>query len=510
MASYSNTPFEVVRPDEKIPAKVTNRLPDKNKIIRSSTVERATPTSQASINWDAGTPSSTNFNISSKGFFMDPDNASLCFSVKVRKMAGAANTAWDPTNLKLPVLQNVLALIASAQLKVGGITTDDIMNVEASTKQELLVGTAEPWYNTVGYNQMKLWDHAATATATKKEVGQIQTGATPNGLQVAEGLYARYLDAVKIYYDVSTPATPVSLKVHCELPLSMLFGLFRMEQYIPLAFLNGMEITLNWAPVQQCLFCPNKTEAATGVLSLELEKLRVIYRAIELEPRILALFKEIVEKDEQGLPLPFDTKASTVSIVQASAAGTLDLAVSRSSPYVKNVYVARRPGDCNNNMTVLNSGFPCDGLKGAQLNIQSIHVPNYGPAEGIDLMNVSLQGGHGSSACNSLMSYPFSYKDYYGNNTFETPSSASYALEDAFEISNGTMVVNFSLEKDIDSEYDLDGLDSSALGATFNITLQEDQIVGGTAGNAATRSVLTTFKYLRILTLKNGIISIAG
>ena len=508
MSSFVSQPFDVVAPVEKIPAKVSTKLPDKNRVIKNSTIERSVPTSQANINWDNGSPSSTTFSIASKGFFVDPDNASLMFSVKVKKTSGALQ-AWDTTTLKLAILQNAIAVINTAQLKVGGITVDDITNLEASVHQELLLGTSEPWYNTVGFNQMKLWDHSATATATKKMVGQLQANAAPNALQNATGMIARYIDMVNVYYDVSVPATPVAQVVHCEVPLAILFGFFRQESYLPLPFMNGMEITLNWAPKEQCLFCPDKTEVALGLYSLEIEGLRILYRAVELEPDILRIYKMLVEDDEMGISLPFDTKATTVSQTAASA-GTTDIAVSRASPYVKNVYVSRKPSDCQNRMTVLNCAAPADSLDGAQLSIQSVHVPNFGIATKGDLLNISLQCGHGSSSCNALMSYPFSYNDYYGDNVFNTPSNTSFGLLDAFKISNGCAVLGFSLEKDIDSEYDIDGLDSSALGSTFSLTLAEKNVAGATAGNSATRSVLTTFKYLRILTLRKSVMSVAG
>lgn len=512
MSNYMSNPFEVLSPVDKIPAKVSTKLPNKNKLIKNSTVERAFPTSQTNINWDSGTPSSTTFNIASKGFFIDPDNASLCFSVSLSNSAAIpkwTTLSTDADQMKLAILQNAIALMGTAQLKIGGIVVDDIFNVEQTVMQELLLGVSEPWMNTVGYNQLKLWAHSATATATKKLRGDMPAASDGVGT-TATGLIARYIDAVKIYWNVSTPASPVARTVHCEVPLAILFGFFRQEAYLPLAFMNGMEITLNWAPVQQCLFCPNATPADASKWSMKVESLRIIYRAIELESNILSVYKQLVENDEDGLALPYDTKASTVSVVQASQSGTTDLAVSRASSYVKNLYVSRRPGDVNNNMTVLNSGYPYDGLKGAQLNIQSIHVPAYGLAQDIDLLNISLQSGNGSSACNSLMSYCFSYNDYFMDNTFQTPSKSGYAITDAFTISNGANVVAFSLEKDIDSEYNLDGVDSSALGSTFSVRLEETQVVGNTAGNATTRSILSTFKYLRILTLKNSILSIAG
>lgn len=504
MSNYMSNPFEVLSPVDKIPAKVSTKLPNKNKLIKNSTVERSFPTSQTNITWDSGTPSSTTFNIASKGFFIDPDNASLCFSVKLKN--SSVVPAWNASELQIAVLQNAIALMSTAQLKIGGIVVDDIFNVEQTVMQELLLGVSEPWMNTVGYNQLKLWAHSSTAVGTAKLVGSKPTTAL--GAE-ATGMYKRYLEAVKLYWDVLS-ATPTAYTVHCEVPLAILFGFFRQEAYLPLAFMNGMEITLNWAPVQQCLFVPEPTEQAGW--SLDVSSLRIIYRAIELESNILSVYKQLVENDEDGLALPYDTKASTISVVQASQAGTTDLSVSRASSYVKNLYISRRPGDCNNNMSVLNSGFPCDGLKGAQLNIQSIHVPAYGLAQDIDLLNVSLQSGNGSSACNSLMSYCFSYNDYFLYNKFNTPTNAtsSFTADDAIIISNGANVVAFSLEKDIDSEYNLDGVDSSALGSTFSVRLEETQVVGSTAGNATTRSILSTFKYLRILTLKNSILSIAG
>jgi len=94
MSSFVSQPFDVVAPVEKIPAKVSTKLPDKNRVIKNSTIERSVPTSQANINWDNGSPSSTTFSIASKGFFVDPDKRSTslgynytktCYSTKCNR-----------------------------------------------------------------------------------------------------------------------------------------------------------------------------------------------------------------------------------------------------------------------------------------------------------------------------------------------------------------------------------------------------------------------------------------
>ena len=498
--SFPQTPFQIISPEDKIPMKVNSKLPTKNSIIRGSTVEKAVPSSPATLDWAYGTPSSTTFNINSKGFFMDPDAASLMFEVEVG--TGGTIPAFDNTNYtKLAVLESVVSLIASCQLKVGGIVTDDIQMVAPSIDQELVLSASTSWYNTVGFNQLKMWKNAALACNTVAGLGD------GTSIAAASGMYKKYVEAIKMYYDVSVPTIVIRKKVHCEIPLQLLFGLFRMESYIPLAFLNSMEMTINWNNKDNCIFCPDKT---INNFVIKVDKLRVIYRTIELEPEVLKVFKYLVEEDSTGLAYAYDTKAVQLSTVPVNQ-GRVDFTATRSSPYVKNVYITRKPGDCINKSYVLSSAAPRDGLEGYQVNIQNYHYPNYGYAEGMAMMADAIECGHGSSACNALMSYPFGYTEYFDVNNFYTPTNAGFNVVDAMKISNGTCVLGVSFEKDINSEYDYDGLDTSSLGATFSISLQEGSAqTGNTADNATTRSVLVSFKYARVLTLKNGVLQIAG
>ena len=439
--------------------------------------------------------------ISDASRFADLSTATLNFVYKLTR----TDTPANQTAHVLPS-DNIISLFSRMQIKIGGVLVEDTVNLNQAFNSRMHCNMNHDYY----INAMDI--------LCGSYVYNTNYAPYANSLK---GLVDRFKShELTAYKAVPTGGTAGSATTtrSFSIPLGFLSGFFQQLKYLPLCLTNSLEIILYFDSVANSHFSIDGYVASTNApvianINYSLSDVGITCDMLEMNASYAQLLKNIAYQDDAGISLPYDTVQAFQLNYTANNSATQSnksLVFNKASPYVRTILCTKTPNDAttpaNNWVGNLNHlgvfAFVNSGNQGVRLNCGSIYSPLYGDTahdagtfnllKNGDQMNV-ISGGLQSSA---------SYSGRQWSIANGVTGTASDVVIDG-ELSN--FVIGFPLDKTLANECAIDGLDSSALGSSFSIQINE-------AGSLYSGNmILSVFiHFTRILSLRGGVLSVSG
>ena len=447
----------------------------------------------------AGNASQMSFLISDSSRFADLSTATLNFNYTLARTdtpTGAAQTA-----LTLPS-DNACSLFSRVQIKCGGVLLEDIVNANTAFNSRMHCNMNHDYYSNV-FDQL-----------CGSYVYNLNYGPYGNSLK---DLTSRFKSHEQTAYVCTKSATAGSgaratTKRSFSIPMGFLSGFFQQLKYLPLCLTNSLEVILYFDNITNSHYSveASATQPGAGGLSYSLDSVGITVDMLEMNSQYCQLLKSIAYQDEQGISLPFDTVQSfqvnytgNNSAVQSNKS----LVFNKASPMVRTVLCTKTPSDtttpANNwigNLSHLGvfAGVN-NGNAGVRLSIGSMYVPLYGDTEHNAGTYNLLKNGDQQNVITGGIQTTASY----AGKMWDLANGTAGGIVSDLELSN--FVFGFGLDKTLTNECQIDGLDSSALGSSFNIQVNE---ANGSYGGQMTLNIF--IHYTRILALRGGVLSVSG
>ena len=392
---------------------------------------RAAP--QTGINYGATTAGTgggsqqIQFVIADQGGLLDPASVALVYNIRT---SGSQNEIPDDGHP-----------FTRMQISLNGQMLEDNAQAAKATNAEVRLASSKAWYQTSG-----------SFCGFEMLNNELNTGVPPVSATLATALLQvqAYSGA---WCDVSGNAVSQTTRTATgttypygnplggeqrSLPLGLISGVGRMQQYLPLSVLGELNLTLYTGSKAEVMFM---TGAGTDA-DFSLAGVYIEYDIVVGHPEYMNLLARVAnDPSEQGLVLPFESTIMTSSGTIAASTAALaenSIVVSRATNHLVRTFLIQQP------TTGLSSaGFPSQSCfyhnqtNKVQWRVGSMYYPQI-PAEGdASIWNMSALA-YGSASLNEASSVI--NRNSWAQTTAFPPTTAKIAT-DGFE---GPYRYNFS------------------------------------------------------------------
>lgn len=416
--------------DEVVPRAASVQGLTRSSILTARRRVRAAPqtgiTYGSVANGTGGGSQQIQFVIADQGGLLDPASVSLVYNIKT-----------SGTNQEVPDDGHPFTRM---QISLNGQMLEDNAQAAKSTNAEVKLASSQAWYRTSGsFCGFELLNN------------EVNTGPAPSSATLATALteVQQYSGA---WCDVSgnarsisvrtgasaTVANPIGGEQRC-LPLGLISGVGRMQQYLPLSVLGEINLTLYTGSRQEIMFMGG---AATDA-DFALGGVYIEYDIVVGHPEYMNLLARVAnDPNEQGLVMPFEsTIMSSSGTIAASTSALVEnsIVVSRATNHLIRTYLLQQP-----TALLASTAYPSQSCfshtqtNKVQWRVGSMYYPQI-PAEGDASIWCAAQLAYGSASLNEYASVI--NRVSWGQSTSGVTPSAANANANGFE---GPIKFNYS------------------------------------------------------------------
>lgn len=371
--SFQNQSGDLNKIEEVLPAAMKTGLTSSSLLLQRKTV-RVPPQGAQSLG-SAGAGAGNQqlaFLLSGNGGLIDPRSARLNF---YRNVTGTTGPVSCDDGHPLSIFNVFL----------GGQPVEQITNAAKLTNIEMTLAGSKSYYTTAGsFQGFTLLNNDLISTLPVAGSGSVvasdgQYGYVSNNLTDSQARQQR----------TATVQTGNIAGEQVSIPLSLISGFFRCNQYIP-DMLGDLTIQAQTLAGSEYVF--NAGASATGDYSLT--NINITYDVVFPDPRYTAVLRKAMTDPNDALLIAYESAiVSTGAVVSASASALVEntLIVSRATSMLTRAAIAfvAQSGLSSPNWPS-QSCFAHAGVYSALVRVGSSVYPNF-PAQGdADLFNMSL------------------------------------------------------------------------------------------------------------------------
>ena len=284
------------------------------------------------------------------------------------------------------------------QVSLNGQNLEDIQQCARNANAEVKLSADQGWYKNEGsFCGYELLNNELLTPATYPPV----TAGDVRAYSGAWGDVANNIPNIDARQSVAVSATnPYGGEARIA-PLGILSGLGRMKQYLPLAVLGEINLTLFTAPPAEAIVQRDAT--ANGDYSLQ--GVFCEYDIVVPHPAYMELLQKVAnDPAEAGLMMPYESTITATSGVIGASAGTLSetsIIVSRATQNLLRAYLIQQPQSLVANINYPSySCFAHANTFSIQYRAGSLYYPSI-PAEGDASMFAMTMSAYGSAGLNA-------------------------------------------------------------------------------------------------------------
>lgn len=354
---------------------------------------RAAP--QTGINYGATTAGTgggsqqIQFVIADQGGLLDPASVALVYNIRT---SGTQNEVPDDGHP-----------FTRMQISLNGQMLEDNAQAAKATNAEVRLASSKAWYQTsgsfCGFELLNNELNTGAPTATPTAVQQQSYGGAwcdVSGNTVSQTART----ATGTTYP---PSNPLGGEQR-SLPLGLISGVGRMQQYLPLSVLGELNLTLYTGSKAEVMFMIG----ASADADFSLAGVYIEYDIVVGHPEYMNLLARVAnDPSEQGLVLPFESTIMTSSGTIAASTTALaenSIVVSRATNHLVRTFLIQQP-----TTGLASNGFPSQSCfyhnqtNKVQWRVGSMYYPQI-PAEGdASIWNMSSLA-YGSASLNEAAS----------------------------------------------------------------------------------------------------------
>lgn len=496
------------------PVSVEERIPESAKfdrlasasVLRGRRTVRYVPSTGTTVDSANGQQIIT-FRISDSNAYLDPLSAYLSFDLALEQGTLATNggVAWDDT---------VISLFNRIKTEMNSNQMDDIVDVDSLTHALLYsMGDKNAYCQDLGLEAGSWkWNDENYGIGPQTSPAVDALAFTSEGQQESVQRRASVFWQSNYNADGSSTGTRVQ-KYKFAVPLSYFkIGILSQPKFLALRNLGILTLDFFTNTASRAL----RTGVAGGATTegggaqvmseaiadlaggkFVMSNLSVICQVLDMDPRFLEIVDRVATTSESGLIYDFNTFTNLKASYNATSTVTeRQISVSKSSTSLRNMYIVRQPsawsqaaGKCSV------TGFPYMDCEGFRVQINSLYIPEFGPAE-----TATQQYALGRQA-HALLGN----QDSLGNTRVDGFVSGASATSDI----NGQHVLSVGFDRSTNQYIALDGLNSTSSGGTLTITIKDAGATdAGGPGNAITFN--SWVEFTRFLCLKMNAVSVVG
>jgi len=444
------------------------------------------------------------FVIADAGGLLDPASVNILYNIQVSSTGASTQVVADEGHP-----------FTRVQLSINGAMLEDVNGAAKYTNAEVKLATDQGFYKNegsfCGFGLLSPELNCGPASVTNAAALQSYTGAwgdIPGNLPAANARQTLAPNAVAW--------NPYGGEQR-SLPLGLVSGVGRMNQYIPLSVMGELNITLFTGARGECVFqLPGQTDGDFSLNGVFCE-----YDIVVPHPMYAELLHKMGnDPNEQGLNLPFESviMASSGTIGTSSALTAASIIVSRATQNLLRSFAIFQPSNVLASPNYpIQSCFSHAGVAQYQLRVGSQYFPAQ-PAQGDAGMWTATMTAYGSASRNTSTTvinrnnwgtYTLNAAGTLGANEPVLPagSSTTYSTgnhlswTDSFLPAYGFRVVKGDAEP-----LDVDGVSLS--GASGSQLVWEVTMAPNTAGASITPTIAMVA--LRFLSAHGGSVRIIG
>ena len=499
------------------PLSIEERIPESAKfeklssasIIRGRRTVRFQPSTGTTVDSTNGSQIIT-FRVSDSNAYLDPLSAYLAFDLALTQ--GTTSTtggiAWDDT---------VISLFNRVRTEFNSVNMDDINDVDSLVAALIYsLGDKNAYCQDLGL-QAGSWKwndvNYGTAAQTDGDLATAPTGTlyysdgSPEGPQRRGSVwYASNYTAA----DAVKAATVQKFKF--AIPLSYFrIGVMAQPKFLALRNLGILSLHFYTNTASRALRTGVAFQASTaGTLvglgsnvanlaggKFVMSNLAIVAQVLDMDPRYLEITDRQATSSETGIVYDFNTFTNLKASYTASTSVTeRNITVSKATTSLRNMYIERQPSSWRESAGYCGvTGFPYMNCQGFRVQINSLYIPEYGPAE-----SATEQYNMGRQA-HALLGN----QDSVGNTRVD--GFVSVASEDS-DI-NGQHVLVAGFDRSTNQNITLDGINTVSSGGSITLTIRD---AGATETGAAGQPITmnTWAEFTRFLVLKQNSVSVVG
>ena len=440
------------------------------------------------------------------------DAQSVVFSANVQ-VTGATNASLDDGP----------AWCRRVQVTFNGSLLEDLDQAHRNANALVYAGASKSWIESAGSFAGYWKDNAELGSSTSAYV-TVPASAAPAASTI--GAYSRIngdvtsevTNAATRYYNTTVPTGSGYLNgMSIAVPLGILSGVFRTQQYLPLSQMGEMVLQLTLAQVSEAIYQPSSSGTPSYTLTdiyIEADLVTPNY----LYGQMLNMICQ--DENEPGLVIPVESTVVSQGQSISAANGDQSIITSRATNNLRKIVVTACPTDALTSLTYPSvSCFPNALFQQVQWRIGSLYFPSQ-PANSLGRAFWMTVGSFNNSEPLNVYDGVINWNTYGLSTTFSgtgsglTPSATAGAVYAPAIGNTGQLAYNdkFVLAYNFDNFKGGETLDADGVsilgqsGAQIVTVIRNNFNAVSSSGLTPTVSLLAT-KYLHI---KNGALKIVG
>lgn len=428
MSSQLSAGFMPLEVKEKLPeAMAIPELQASSVVVDRRRVRYVPSTTQS---YTQSGPNQINIFLSSQSDYMDLQSATLNGKLKIDSLATGTYVALG---------DHIASLFQRARLYIGGTLVEDRNNLGVSVNQEVYTSVPYGHYESAGPMEALMYKFNKTNFLDLVAPGNTQ--ANINATLLSHGKNQPTARMPNVYtWETSDGAT-------FSMPLSYIYGLFRVPKMFPLRNSGVIQISIDIAPQAQAFV----SDSASSTFNWTLSNVEVKADMITADPRYVAVIDSLCsDASLGGFKLPINTFQVLNSQISSGSAQRTVL-LSKATRNAKQVLIAFQ--DQTQNLTKRSTDcFNANGFVQAYLQCGSSRFPldptaSYGEAYGYTLDSQHMLG--------NVIAQPIIDVENYQNVSYTQASVDALAQ---------CWIWGASLERLRNEFVSADGIDTSATG----------------------------------------------
>ena len=409
------------------------------------------------------------------------------------------------------------------QVTFNGSLLEDLDQAHRNANALVYAGASKSWIESAG-SFAGYWKDNAELGSSSSAYVTVPTSAAPAASTI--GAYSRIngdvtseiTNAAARYYNSTIVTGSGYLSgMSIAVPMGLLSGVFRTNQYLPLSQMGEMVLQLTLAQASEAMFQPSSTGTPTFTLTdiyLEADLVTPNY----LYGQMLNMICQ--DENEPGLVIPVETTVVSQGQSISAANGDQSIITSRATNNLRKIVVTACPTDALTSLTYPSvSCFPNALFQQVQWRIGSLYFPSQ-PANSLGRAFWMTVGSFNNSEPLNVYDGVINWNTYglsttySGTGTGLTPSATAGSVYAPAIGNTGQLAYNdkFVLAYNFDNFKGGETLDADGVsilgqsGAQIVTVIRNNFNAVSSTGLTPTVSLLAT-KYLHI---KNGALKIVG
>ena len=243
----------------------------------------------------------------------------------------------DPRSIRISYFQEVAGgtgvvcpddghVFTTCQIAMGGQLIENIQHCAKVSVIEAKLGGSKSWYQSAGsFCGFELLNGELSDVVPTTTYATTMSGAWGYVPGVAQAIENRYTRTSNLLSQNNLRGAQRSI------PLGLVSGVGRIEQYIPLGLFNDLTLTLQTGSAAEVLF--NYSSSSAGDYSLQ--NVTLTYDVVVPHPDFMALLERTAnDPNSEGISIPFESTTMAVGSkisASASALTNIDLVVTKST-----------------------------------------------------------------------------------------------------------------------------------------------------------------------------------